>query len=108
LRRPVGGEQVMRAQLKKLVAEAQRPNITIQVLPFRVGVHPAAGGPFVVLAFPDSDDNGLVYVEGHLGDTYLEKERDVEVYEQMFDTLVGLSLTVEQSVAFITESLPDH
>jgi transcriptional regulator with XRE-family HTH domain len=108
LRRPVGGEQVMRAQLKRLVADAQRPNITIQVLPFSVGAHQATVGPFVVLAFPDSDDNDLVYVEGYLGDIYLEKERDVDVYERMFDKLVDMSMTAEQSVAFVTTVLLDH
>jgi len=108
LHRPVGGAQVMRAQLKRLVADAQRPNITIQVLPFSVGAHPAAGGPFVVLAFPDSDDSDLVYVEGHLRDIYLEKERDVDVYEQMFDELVDASLPTDESIALITEFLQDR
>ncbi len=108
LHRPVGGEQVMRAQLKRLVTDAQRPNITIQVVPFNVGAHPATVGPFGVLAFPGSDDNDLVYVEGHLGDIYLEKERDVDAFERMFDNLVDMSMTAEQSVAFITTVLLDH
>lgn len=108
LRRLVGGKQVMRTQLKRLVDDAQRPNITIQVLPFSVGMHPATSGPFGVLAFPGSDDNDLVYVEGHLGDVYLEKEHDVDVYEQMFDRLVDMSMTAERSVEFITTALPDH
>src|SRR5918997_6329887 len=51
LQRPVGGEQVMCGQLKRLLADAQRPNITIQVLPFSVGAHRATDGSFVVLAF---------------------------------------------------------
>ncbi|HZS22300.1 MAG TPA: helix-turn-helix transcriptional regulator [Pseudonocardiaceae bacterium] len=108
LHRVVGGKQVMRTQLKRLVDDAQRSNITIQVLPFSVGTHPATTGPFGVLTFPGSDDNDLVYVEGHLGDLYLEKEHDVEVYERMFDELVDMSMTAEESVAFITAALPDH
>ena len=105
LHRQVGNKQVMRTQLKRLVDDAQRPNITVQVLPFSVGMHPATVSPFGVLAFPGSDDNDLVYVEGHLGDLYLEKEHDVEVYERMFDRLVAMSLTAEQSVTFITTVL---
>jgi transcriptional regulator with XRE-family HTH domain len=107
LHRPVGGEQVIQAQLKRLLADAQRPNITIQVLPFSAGAHPAVNGPFEVLTFPDLDDTDLVYVESHLGDIYLEKERDVEVYERMFNRLADMSLTAEQSVAFITKFLHD-
>ncbi|HJT02953.1 MAG TPA: helix-turn-helix transcriptional regulator [Pseudonocardiaceae bacterium] len=107
LHRPVGGEQVMRAQLKRLVADAQRPNITFQVLPFSVGAYSAAHGAFVMLAFPDSDDGDLVYVEGHLRDIYLEKERDVDVYERMFNELVDVSMSAEQSLEFVTELLTD-
>ena len=105
LHRPVGGQQVMRAQLKRLVAEAQRPNITLQVLPFSVGMYQATVGPFAVLVFPDSDDNDLVYREGYLGDMYLEKERDIEVHERMFEGLVDMSMTAEQSVEFINTVL---
>lgn len=108
LHRPVGGDQVMREQLERLLADAQRPNITIQVLPFSVGAHRATDGSFVVLAFPDFDDNDLVYVEGHLGDLYLEKQHDVEVYEDMFDGLVGMCLSTKQSVTLVTKLLQDY
>ncbi|MCA1707215.1 MAG: helix-turn-helix domain-containing protein [Actinobacteria bacterium] len=107
LHRTVGGEQVMRGQLKRLIADAQRPNITIQVLPFNIGVHRSVGGSFTVLAFPDSDDNDLVYVESHLGQLYLEKEHDVEVYEQIFDALVDKCMTPEQSATLVGMFLVD-
>jgi transcriptional regulator with XRE-family HTH domain len=108
LHRLVGGEQVMRAQLKRLLDDAKRPNITIQVLPFSIGAHPSADGPFGILTFPDSDDYDLVYVEGHLGDLYLEKEHDVHTYEKMFNRLVDLCLTTGQSTALISKCLMDH
>lgn len=108
LHRLVGGEQVMRAQLDRLLGDAQRPNITIQVLPFSTGAHPGADGPFGILTFPASDDYDLVYVEGHLADLYLEKEKDVHVYEEIFNRLVDLSLTAGQSTALISKFLLDH
>ncbi|MGH3783835.1 MAG: helix-turn-helix domain-containing protein [Pseudonocardiaceae bacterium] len=107
LHRPIGGEEVMRSQLQRLLIDAQRPNITVQVLPFSVGAHRAVDGPFTVLTFPDSDDNDLVYVESHLGHLYIEKEHDVEVYERLFDVLVDTSLSVERSAAFVATFLPD-
>lgn len=107
LHRPVGGDQVMREQLNRLLADAQRPNITIRVLPFSVGTHRSVDGSFLVLAFPDSDDNDLVYAESHLGQLYLEKQHDVGVYKQIFDVLVERSMSVEQSVKFIAKFLPD-
>jgi len=101
LRRQMGGEQVLRGQLERLLADAQRPNITIQVLPFGSGAHPSIAGSFAVLAFPDSDDNDLVYIEGHLGDLYIEKEHDVGVYQQMFDVLVDMCMSAEQSAGLL-------
>ncbi|MGH3775827.1 MAG: helix-turn-helix domain-containing protein [Pseudonocardiaceae bacterium] len=108
LLRPIGGEQVMRGQLKRLLADAQRPNITVQVLPFGIGAHPSTAGSFAVLAFPDSDDNDLVYIEGHLGELYLEKEHDVRIYEQMFGVLVDMCMSSEQSAILVAKILQDN
>ena len=101
LRRQMGGEQVLQAQLERLLTDAQRSNITIQVLPFGSGAHPSVAGSFAVLAFPDSDDNDLVYIEGHLGDLYLEKEHDVQVYQQTFGVLVDMCMSAEQSAGLL-------
>ena len=108
LYRSVGGPQVMRQQLARLLTDAQRPNITLRVLPFSIGAHRSVSGSFVVLAFADTDDNDLVYIEGHVGDLYLEKEHDVEVYEELFDVLVGQCLTVDQSAKLIADVLGEN
>ena len=53
VRRVTGGPDVMRAQLAALAAERERSNVTVQVLPFTAGEHPAmACGPFVLLGLP--------------------------------------------------------
>lgn len=108
LYRSVGGPQVMREQLARLLSDAQRPNITLRVLPFSLGAHRSVSGSFVVLAFADTDDNDLVYIEGHVGDLYLEKEHDVEVYEELFDVLLGQCLTVDQSAKLIADVLGEN
>ena len=53
LRRPAAttGASVMRAQIDKLIEAAARPNITVQVLPFAAGLHPAMYGPFRIFRF---------------------------------------------------------
>ncbi|MDT7594472.1 MAG: hypothetical protein QOJ06_18 [Pseudonocardiales bacterium] len=107
LHRVVGGKQVMQEQLKRLFADARRPNITVQVLPFSVGAHRSVDGPFTVLLFPDSDDSDLVYIESHVGCFYFEKEHDVRVYKQIFDVLVDTSLSAEWSAASIGKFLLD-
>ncbi len=105
LYRPVGGAKVMRGQLARLLTDSQRPNVTLRVLPYSIGAHRTVSGSFVVQAFADTDDNDLVYIERHVGDLYLEKEHDVQVYEELFDVLVGQCLTAEQSAKLIADVL---
>lgn len=49
LRRPVGGKQIMREQLEKLLVMAGHSKVVIQVLPFSAGAHAGMTGPFSVL-----------------------------------------------------------
>ena len=52
LRRPIGGHKVMRAQLEHLIHAAGQPKVTIQVIPFAAGWHPALYGMFNIFQFP--------------------------------------------------------
>jgi transcriptional regulator with XRE-family HTH domain len=87
LRRPIGGPSVMRTQLKHLVEMSQRPNVTIQILPFKVGGHAAAGGPFSVLHFAESDLSDIVYLEQLATAQYLEKPDMVGRYLAVMERL---------------------
>jgi transcriptional regulator with XRE-family HTH domain len=107
LHRPVGGAKVMGGQLNRLLTDSQRPNVTLRILPFSIGAHRAVAGSFVVLAFADTDDKDLVYIEGHVGELYLEKEPDVRVYEELFDVLVSQCLTADQSAKLIADVLKE-
>src|SRR6266851_855094 len=53
LRRPVGGYDVMLRQLEYLMLPRDRANVTVQVLSFDAGVHPAMVGPFTMMTCPD-------------------------------------------------------
>jgi transcriptional regulator with XRE-family HTH domain len=96
IRRTVGGADLMRAQLEHLVKAAMLPNVTLQVLPFSVGAHPAMGGGFHVLGF-GPDDSEVVYIEYPTGTIYLEKRPEVERYTLMFDYLRAAALPTEAS-----------
>jgi transcriptional regulator with XRE-family HTH domain len=87
LTRPIGGMSVMRAQLKHLIEMSQRPNVTIQVLPFNAGGHAAAGGPFSVLHFAESDLSDIVYLEQLATAQYLEKPDMVRKYLTVMERL---------------------
>jgi transcriptional regulator with XRE-family HTH domain len=87
LSRPIGGPSVMRAQLKHLIEMAQRPHVTVQVLPFNAGGHASAGGPFSVLHFAESDLSDVVYLEQLSTAQYLEKPDMVREYQAMIKRL---------------------
>ena len=66
--RPVGGEGVMRNQRARLLELAERPRITIQVVPFAAGAYAGMRGPFNYLEFPGADDPDVLYLEGQMGE----------------------------------------
>jgi Domain of unknown function (DUF5753)/Helix-turn-helix domain len=107
LRRPVGGPAVMRAQLKRLSEVAGMRNVTIQVVPFRMGGHAAAGGAFTVLRFSDADVPDLVYIEQLTSALYLDKREDVDHYMEVMNRLSVEALTPAMTARFLAEIIRD-
>jgi len=71
--------------------------VTIQVIPFKVGGHAAAGGPFSVLHFADSDLSDIVYLEQLSTAQYLEKPDMVGKYLAVMERLRLEAATPEDS-----------
>jgi len=107
LSRPIGGPSVMRAQLGHLIEMSQRPNVTIQVLPFKVGGHAAAGGPFSVLHFAESDLSDIVYLEQLSTAQYLEKPDMVGKYLAVMERLRLEAATPADSIKRLQAILSD-
>jgi uncharacterized protein DUF5753/helix-turn-helix protein len=87
LRRPLGGKEVMRAQLQHLLEVTALPNVTLQVVPFNHGGHAAAGGPFSILRFGEPDLPDVVYLEQLTSSLYLDKRDDVDRYLAVMERL---------------------
>ncbi len=87
LRRPVGGREVMRAQLERLIEATKLPNVTLQVLLFAAGAHPAMVGAFSVLRFADRELPDVVYLEHLTNAVYLDKRDEVEKYLDVMESL---------------------
>ncbi|MFI9149905.1 helix-turn-helix domain-containing protein [Streptomyces sp. NPDC053367] len=96
LHRRVGGRQVMRDQLRHLLAMAQRPHITVQVLPFSTGAHAAAVGSFAMLRGP-APELDVVYVDLLGGGLFMEKPKELERYRLAFEYLSAQALDLESS-----------
>jgi Domain of unknown function (DUF5753) len=87
LRRPIGGREVMRSQLERLMEATKEPNITLQVMPFSSGGHAAEGGAFTIMRFPEVDLPDVVYLEQLTSALYLDKRDDVERYTEVMERL---------------------
>jgi transcriptional regulator with XRE-family HTH domain len=91
LRRPIGGREVMRGQLERLIAATKLPGVILQVLPFRVGGHTAEAGAFTILRFPESDLPDVIYVEQLTSALYLDRRDDVDSYMEAMERLCVVS-----------------
>ncbi|WP_415948240.1 helix-turn-helix domain-containing protein [Streptomyces sp. KLOTTS4A1] len=87
LRRPYGDRSVMRGQLEHLIEMSQRPNITLQVMPFSFGGHSGESGTFTLLSFPESDLSDVVYLEQLTSALYLDKGEEVAQYARSMERL---------------------
>ena len=107
LHRVVGGPGVMAAQLDHLVELARLPSVTIQVIPFSVGAHPAMDSMFDILEFGESAPS-VVYVEGLMGWLYLERPQDISRYLKVWELLRTTALTPKESIRLIKETQARH
>ncbi len=105
LRRPAGSPATMRGQLKHLADMAQRPNVTIQVIPFQVGGHSAAGGPFSILRFAEPDLPDVVYLEQLTSALYLDKPDAVDSYLRVMERICMEAATPAASAEIIANLL---
>jgi transcriptional regulator with XRE-family HTH domain len=86
LRWPVGGPDVMRDQIGHLVELNRLPQVTLQIMPFTNGPHPAMrAGSFQLFRFRARELPDVVYLNGLVGAVYLDKGDDVVVYREALD-----------------------
>jgi transcriptional regulator with XRE-family HTH domain len=105
LLRELADPPVMRAQLERLAAASQLPNVTVQVLPLRGG-HPLIIGSFVVLEFGEARETTLpdvVYTEHLRSGLYFEGESDTYQYKESYQRLAEASLSPADSAELISD-----
>jgi transcriptional regulator with XRE-family HTH domain len=106
LKRRIGDEAVMYDQLQRLVKEADRPNLTLQVLPLDAQ-HSVFGESFVIFGFGQDADAMLqdVVSTEHLRSGFtLEGERDTYLHRIAFQMLVDAALDPMASRKLILET----
>jgi hypothetical protein len=87
LLRPVGTEAIMQAQVAHLIEASTASNVHLQVIPLATGAYTGYSHAFTLLEFATPDVGSVVYIEGYLGDLYLERSEDVAKYRALFNDL---------------------
>lgn len=105
-RREVGGAEVMREQLERLIQLARRPCVTLQVIPFSAGAHPGAGYPsFTILRFPHEADLDAVHSDNVAGELFIEEAKQVDQFHLAHRHLVGAALSPPDTVKWVAEQM---
>jgi transcriptional regulator with XRE-family HTH domain len=114
LRNMTGSRSIMEAQLCHLLNTGTRNNVTIRVIPRSVGINRAMiVGSFVILDFPrhakaDLTMPPVVYIEGYLGDLYLEQPQEVRRYREICTDLDRLALNEKDSRKLILQIAKEY
>lgn len=96
---PVGSRETMRDQLVYLTEVAQRPNISLRIIPASVGNHPGTAGPFLWLHYEHR--SGVIVLGNRTADLYLENEEDFVAYSNVVVELLSVALNEDDSVALV-------
>ena len=99
LRRPLLPEQALSRQLRHIVETAERPNVSIRVLPFALGGHRGLDGPFMLLGFDKAKT--VVHVEHKISTFFLEDEHEIAFYRDEIDSLRATALDPDESSVFV-------
>ncbi len=110
LMRQFGDKSVMYEQLQSLAAEADRPNITLRILPLRAP-HPVSAESFVIFSFGPKDDailHDVVAAEALKTSFYIENQQETYLHLLVFNTLLEAALDTAASRDLIIQTAESH
>ncbi|MEW2352975.1 helix-turn-helix transcriptional regulator [Spirillospora sp. NPDC029432] len=97
---PIGGPEVMKSQLARLLELAEQPNISVRIVPQRAGAHVGRDGSFKIMTVDGSE---AVYVEASIGGRLVVDVTDVRSYRANFDRISDRALPVDASAELIQQ-----
>jgi transcriptional regulator with XRE-family HTH domain len=110
LKRRIGSDAVMHEQLQRLAREADRPNLTLRILPLDAQ-HTVVGESFVIFGFGEDSDamlQDVVSTEQMRSDLTVEGERDTYLHRVAFQVISEAALDTAASRALILETAESH
>jgi hypothetical protein len=108
LLRVLGGSEVMREQLEHLVWMAERPNVTVQIVPLDVTNASAPAIPVTYLRFGGLDLPDVVYLEHIRSANFLEDRDETEEYRIALDRLADEALEPRESLELLRRTVKER
>lgn len=105
LHRPIGCEAITRRQLEHLIDMSERPNITIQILPYSAMSAIGIGGAFALAQIPGEPD--AAYIEGSLHGQIRDTGEDVEILQRRMDHIRSEVHSQRDSLKMIRKRLEE-
>ncbi|MDN3257522.1 helix-turn-helix transcriptional regulator [Streptomyces sp. MA25(2023)] len=106
LHRPIGGREVMRRQLERLLEFAGHRWMHVQVLPNEAGAHASLAGSFNFLRFDDNPD--IVYTEDIISGHMTANPETIREAALRYARLQAAALSVEDSAELITRVMEER
>jgi hypothetical protein len=106
--RQVGGPNVMSEQLQFLLEASNQPNITVQVLQFSAGAHPAAGVPFTLFDFNLPGVGHIVFHEQLTGNSFIDEQAQTVPVVAAWEAASRIALPPDESRALISMCQREH
>ncbi|MFJ7767342.1 helix-turn-helix domain-containing protein [Streptomyces sp. NPDC097107] len=99
LRRPYGGEGVLRGQLEHLLLTGQKPNVVIQIMPLSCEESAGVDGPYTIVT--RKDGMRFVYAEAQGTSTLQTDPEQTTLAAARYGIIRSQALTSRESLEFI-------
>nr|WP_202498804.1 helix-turn-helix transcriptional regulator [Streptomyces sp. SID5476] len=106
LHRPIGGREIMRGQLARLLEFTEHRWMRVQVLPNVAGEHASLAGSFNLLRFEEDPD--VVYTEDVIAGHMTANPETIREAARRYAHLQAAALSVEASAALITRVMEER
>jgi transcriptional regulator with XRE-family HTH domain len=106
IQRLFGQQNIAQGQIARLIELANRPGITVEVVPFSAGLHRGMLEPFQILEFSDPEDSDILFVESSR-DMILSHDEAGEIagYREVFEELRSISLGPDGTLTYLANLL---
>ncbi|MEC3996549.1 helix-turn-helix transcriptional regulator [Actinacidiphila sp. DG2A-62] len=103
IRRPTLRPSTWTEQVQHLIDAAQRPNITLHVVPLNAGLHSLLGGSLQLLWLPSGQT--IAYVEGGWSGQLISEIEEVEHFRLSYDRVRDSALSPAESLELLRSTL---